>query len=135
MKLFLQLVRTLFSFGWLFVRAVAEVSFFAQIRFATVVNDCTITARPRGSIGDCETDWAPASVHWWDAMTRTPDIHLTPRELDKRSAQLFDDAAHMRIGRARDTALKTATQDRNMAELMRYAGYSENEGPSSKRLL
>jgi hypothetical protein len=39
-KLFLQLIRMLFSVGWLFVRAVAEVSRFAQIRFATVVNNC-----------------------------------------------------------------------------------------------
>jgi hypothetical protein len=68
-------------------------------------------------------------------MTRTADIYLTPTELDQRSARLSDDATHMRMGRARDTALKTATQDKNMAELMRYAGYSEYEGPSSKRLL
>jgi hypothetical protein len=68
-------------------------------------------------------------------MMRTPDIYLTPKELDHRSALLSDDATHMRIGRARDTALKAATQDRNMAELMRYAGYSEHEGPFSRRLL
>jgi hypothetical protein len=68
-------------------------------------------------------------------MTRTPDIYLTPKELDQRSAQLSNDATYMRIGRARDTALKAATQDKNMAELMRYAGYSEYEGPSSKRVL
>jgi hypothetical protein len=134
-KLFLQLIRMLFSVGWVFVWAVAEVSCFAQIRFATVVSNYPITAWPRGSIGDRETHCAPASVHWRDAMTRTPDIYLTPTELDKRSAQLSDDATHMRIGRARDTALKAATQDRNMAELMRYAGYSEHEGPSSKRVL
>ena len=68
-------------------------------------------------------------------MTLTPDIYLTPKELDQRSARRSDDATHMRIGRARDTALKAATQDKNMAELMRYAGYSENECPCSKRLL
>ena len=68
-------------------------------------------------------------------MTRIPDIYLTPKKLEERSVQLSDEASHMTVGIARDAALKAAAHDKNMAVLMRYAGYSEDEGPTSKRIL
>jgi N-acetylmuramic acid 6-phosphate (MurNAc-6-P) etherase len=67
-------------------------------------------------------------------MTRIPDIYLTPKELDQRAAKIVDDATAMSAGRARDKALKSARQDHDMAVLMRYAGYSDDEGPSSRRI-
>ena len=53
---------------------------------------------------------------------RTPDIFLSPKQLDQRAAAAHDRAKLLRPGLARARILKEAKQDKAMADMKRLIG-------------
>lgn len=61
-------------------------------------------------------------------MTKlTPNIYLSPRQLQNRAAKTSADAAKLRPGKAREALLKAAERDRTMANMKRLIGDTEDE--------
>lgn len=59
-----------------------------------------------------------------DMARRTPDIFLSPKQLDARAEQSFS-ASQSMTGKKKDQAIKEGKQDERMADLKRMVGERE----------